>query len=121
MIFFADRLNRNPPRPRPDRDGRARTPQDLLDLFATADRELRDAITNTLEAHSLTDLLKWTDDDTGDVDPLDQIPYAVVLAQMIDHSIHHRTQATDMLRLLGVDKPLEWHPFEWDEMTRSQG
>lgn len=119
MIFFADRLNRSRPRPRPDHDNIFRTPEELINLFDTANRELLDALANTIDSHSLTDILNWTDDDTGNIDPLDQIPYAVALAQMIDHNIHHRTQVTDMLTLLGIDKPMDWHPFEWDEATRT--
>jgi len=118
MMFFADRLNRRPPRIRPDHDNRSRTPAELLALFDIANRELREAIAKTIDAHLLTDILNWTDEDAGDIDPLDQITYAVALAQMIDHNIHHRTQVTDMLGLLGIDKPMDWHPFEWEETTR---
>ena len=120
MIFFANRLNRESPQTRPDRDGIPRTPEELLNLFDTANSELRKSIAKTVESHSLTDILNWTDDDMGNIDPSDQIPYAVALAQMIDHNIHHRTQITDMFRLLGIDKPMDWHPFEWEETTRSQ-
>lgn len=119
MFFFAARLNRTPPRRRPDDDSHSRTPEELLKLFDEAEREFQQAVTTTLESHQLTDILNWTDDDTGEIDPLDQVTYAVALAQMIDHSLHHRTEAIDMLRLLGIDKPMNWHPFEWDEATRS--
>lgn len=119
MTFFADRLNRQWPRPRADRDGVTHTPADLLALFDTADREMREAVTTMLDAHALTDLLNWTNTDEGEIDPLDRVTYAVALAQMLDHSNHHRTQALDMLRLLGNAKPLEWHPFEWDEARRA--
>lgn len=120
MMFFADRLNRRLPRARPDHDDKSRTPEELLNLFDMAQRELRESIAKTIDTHSLTDILNWTDEDTGDIDPLDQISYAVAFAQMIDHNIHHRTQVTDMLSLLGIDKPMDWHPFEWEETTRSQ-
>jgi uncharacterized damage-inducible protein DinB len=120
MSFFADRLNRKPPRTRPDHDDIFETPEELLSLFDIANRELCEAIANTVDSHSLTDILNWTDEDVGDIDPLDKITYAVALAQMIDHNIHHRTQVTDMLGLLGIDKPTDWHPFEWEETTRGQ-
>lgn len=119
MFFFADRLNRTPRRPRPDYN-QPITPEALLARFDQADQELRQAIVTALETHSMTDILNWTDDDTGEIHPLDQITYAVALAQMIDHSLHHRTEALDMLRLLGIDKPLSWHPFEWDEAMRGR-
>ena len=118
LIFFTDRLNRAPRRPRPDRDGIRRSPAELFEIFNMADADLQKAIAKTIETHSMTDLLNWTDTDTGDIDPQDQVPYAVVFAQMIDHSIHHRTQIMDMLNLLGINKPMDWHPFEWDEATR---
>ncbi|MFT3893891.1 MAG: DinB family protein [Anaerolineales bacterium] len=120
MIFFADRLERRIPRPRPDRDNIRRTPGEIVQLFDTADREFQEAIIKTVEAHALTDILNWTDDDLGEIDPLDQIPYAIALAQMIDHNVHHRTQVIDMLGLVGINKPMDWHPFEWDETTRSK-
>jgi uncharacterized damage-inducible protein DinB len=119
MVFFADRLNRKCPRSRPDQDNVFRTPKELLALFDIANRELYEALAESVESHSLTDILNWTDEDTDDINPLDQITYAVALAQMIDHNIHHRTQVTDMLNLLGIDKPMDWHPFEWEETTRS--
>lgn len=120
LTFFADRLNRHRPRPRADRDGRLHTPADLLARFDVADRELREAVTHALGQHTLSDLLNWTDTDEGEIEPLDRVTYGVALAQMLDHSNHHRTQALDMLRLLGNEKPLEWHPFEWDEARRAQ-
>ena len=119
MMFFADRLNRKLPRTRPDHDNIFRTPKELLYLFDLANSDLREAIAKTVASHPLTDNLNWTDEDGADIDPLDQISYAVALAQMIDHNIHHRTQVTDMLALLGIDKSMDWHPFEWEETTRS--
>ena len=121
MIFFADRLNRTPRRPRPDRDDIRRSPAELRDIFNMAEADLQKAIAKTATAHSMTDLLNWTDTDTSDIDPHDKVAYAVVFAQMIDHSIHHRTQIMDMLNLLGINKPMDWHPFEWDEATHAQG
>ena len=117
--FFADRLNRQKLRPRVDRDGTLHTPAQLLTVFDVADSELRAAVTKALDTHLLTDLLNWTNTDEGQIDPLDRVTYAVALAQMIDHSNHHRTQAIDMLHLLGIEKPMEWHPFEWDEAMRA--
>jgi len=119
MMFFADRLNRQPPRARPDQDDRRRTPAELLPLFETAQRDLQAAIAKTVDSHAMTDILNWTDQDTDAVAPLDRITYAVALAQMIDHSIHHRTQVMDMIGLLGMHSPMDWHPFEWEETTRS--
>ena len=119
LTFFADRLNRQKPRPRIDRDGTTHTPAELLAHFDIADSELHQAVAKTLGAHALTDLLNWTNTDEGEIDPLDRVIYAVALAQMLDHSNHHRTQAIDMLRLLGVEKQMEWHPFEWDEAMRA--
>ena len=119
LTFFADRLNRQMLRPRPDRDGTRHTPAELLALFDLADAELREAVSRILRTHALTDLLNWTNTDEGEIDPLDKVTYDVSFAHMIDHSNHHRTQDIDMLRLLGVEKPMEWHPFEWDETARS--
>ena len=114
-MYFADRLNRKPPRARPDHDNTFRTPKELLDLFDVANHDLYEAIARTVASHSLTDMLNWTDEDTDNIDPLYQVSYAVALAQMIDHSILHRTQVTDMLNMLGIDKPMDWCPFEWEQ------
>ena len=119
MYFFVDRIARHVPRARLEKDGRTKTAAELLKLFTQADREFSAAITRTIETHALTDILNWTATDEGPIDPEDQIPYALALAQMIDHGIQHRTQAADMLELLGKGLPLELSPFEWDEARRS--
>ena len=116
MFFFADRLNRQAPRPRWNQDVR-QTPDMLAPILEQANRELQLAVANALKTHNLTDMLNWTDTDLEPVDPLDQVTYAVALAQIVDHGIHHRTQAMAMLQLLGVDET-NWHPFEWDEASR---
>jgi len=119
LFFFADRLNRVVPVARFDPQARRWTPNDLLPLLDCASDELRLAVTQALSTHALTDTLNWTDTDEEEVSALDQVTYAVVLAQMIDHGIHHRTQAMTMLGQLGVAMPTDWHPFEWDEASHS--
>ena len=118
LFFFADRLNRRAPRPRLEKDGRTKTAGELLALFDQADREFGAAIARSIETHALTDILNWTATDEGPIDPDDQIPYALALAQMIDHGIQHRTQVADMLELLGKGLPQELSPFVWDEVLR---
>ena len=118
MRFFADRLNRQPARPRLERDGQRHTAADLSDHFERAAEELRQAVALMLERQALTAPLHWTDSDEGEIAAVDTVTYAVALAQIIDHGIHHRTQAMDMLRLLGVGLPMDWHPFDWDEAVR---
>jgi len=120
QFFFADRLDRHVPRPRLEKDGRTKTAAELLELFTQADREFNAAISRTIETHALTDILNWTATDDGPIDPENQVPYALALAQMIDHGIQHRTQAADMLELLGKGLPLALSPFEWDEARHSQ-
>jgi uncharacterized damage-inducible protein DinB len=117
MFFFADRLNRTTPRPRWDQNAQ-QTPDILAPLLDQATQELQQAVTKALATHALTDILNWTDTDVEAADALDQITYAVALAQIVDHGIHHRTQAMTMLRRLGVEATTDWHPFEWDEATR---
>jgi uncharacterized damage-inducible protein DinB len=117
MFFFADRLNREAPRPRWNQDTR-QTPDTLALILEQAIQELQLAVTNTLTAHDLTDILNWTDTDLEVGDPVDQITYAIALAQIVDHGIHHRTQAMAMLQQLGVEATTDWHPFEWDEASR---
>ena len=117
MFFFADRLNRQPHMPR------YVTPEPLEPALLLAELDVAvDTLTaareRALAAHALTDLLNWTDSDEGEIAPDDQVTYAVALAHMIDHGIHHRTQAMDMLQLLGRTDDTAWHPFEWDELLR---
>ena len=118
MFFFTDRLNRQPARPRLERDGEAHSATDLSDRFERAAEELAQAVAIAIEQHPLYDTLNWTDSDEGEIAPDDQVSYAVALAQIIDHGIHHRTEAMDMLRLLGIAVPMDWHPFDWDEALR---
>lgn len=118
MFFFADRLNRQPVRPRLENDGRTKTAAELLTLFEQAGREFGEAVTHTIRTHAMTDILNWTDSDEGPIDPEDQIPYALALAQIIDHGIQHRTQAADMLEWLGKGLSRALSPFVWDEAQR---
>jgi uncharacterized damage-inducible protein DinB len=118
-FFFANRLTRCAPRPRLEKDGHKKTAAELLTLFEQADREFGEAVTHTLDSHAMTDLLNWTDTDEGPIDPEDQIPYALALAQMIDHGIQHRTQVADMLELLGKGLPMALSPFVWDHTLRA--
>jgi uncharacterized damage-inducible protein DinB len=120
LFFFADRLERRVPRPRLEKDGRTKTATELLALFDQADREFGAAIARTIETHALTDILNWSDTDEGPIEPEDQVPYALALAQMMDHGIQHRAQAADMLELLGKGLPQELSPFVWDEAQRHQ-
>jgi uncharacterized damage-inducible protein DinB len=119
LFYFAARLNRHIPHKRLEKDGRTKTAAELLELFAQADREFSEAIARTIETHALTDILNWTDTDEGAIDPGNQIPHALALAQMIDHGIQHRTQAADMLELLGKGLPTALSPFVWEETRRS--
>jgi uncharacterized damage-inducible protein DinB len=119
LFFFVDRLERRAPRPRLEKDGRTKTAAELLELFTQADQEFYAAITRTIDTHALTDILNWTATDEGPIDPENRVPYALALAQMIDHGIQHRTQAADMLELLGKGLPLALSPFEWDEARHS--
>jgi uncharacterized damage-inducible protein DinB len=118
MFFFADRLRRRVPRPRLEKDGRIKTAAELLALFEQADRELSEAVARTIEAHTMTDILNWTDTDEGLIDPKDQIPYALAFTQMIDHGIQHRTQVADMLEMLGKGLPAALSPFVWGRAQR---
>jgi uncharacterized damage-inducible protein DinB len=118
LFFFIDRLDRRAPRPRLEKDGRTKTAAELLESFTLADREFGEAVTRTIDTHALTDILNWTDTDEGPIDSEDQIPYALALAQMIDHGIQHRTQVADMLELLGKGLPMALSPFVWDHTQR---
>jgi uncharacterized damage-inducible protein DinB len=118
LFFFADRLNRLEPTARFDFQARRWTPEDLEPLLDRACHEFQKAVAQAQQRHTLADILSWTDTDVEAVDPLDQVTYAVAFVQMIDHGIHHRTQAMEMLRQLGVEAPLDWYPFAWDEAIR---
>jgi uncharacterized damage-inducible protein DinB len=121
LFFFTDRLARCAPRPRLEKDGRTKTAAELLTLFDQADREFGEAVMRTIETHALSDRLNWTDTDIEPIDPEDQIPYALALAQMMDHGIQHRTQVADMLQMLGKGLPMALSPFVWDKNTATLG
>jgi len=121
LFFFAGRLRRVALADRPEYRDQAYTPHELLALLDQAEPALRRAVEAALATHALADPLNWSNADEGEVSPEDQVSYAVALAQMIDHGIHHRAQAVDMLELLGYPHPLSLHPFEWDEAVRGIG
>jgi uncharacterized damage-inducible protein DinB len=87
-------------------------------LFDRAALEFDQALSAATRLYTLEDTLPWTDDSSVEVAAEDQLSYAVALAQMVDHGIHHRAQVCDMLRLLGYQGPTDWHPFEWEETVR---
>jgi uncharacterized damage-inducible protein DinB len=118
MFVYAARLDRRAPGPRVERDGRTKTAAELLVLLEQADRDFSAAVNRAIESHALTDVLNWTDTDEGESDPADQLPYALALAQMVDHGIQHRTQAVDMLELVGKGLSSELSPFVWDDGLR---
>lgn len=117
-FFFADRLNRAVPHRRYDTKLPNRPAADFVPLLEQGSRELQQAISRALSEHGLTEAINWTNTDTEEVAPLDRITYGVALAQIINHSIHHRTQAALMLRQLGYEGTTDWHPFDWDEVLR---
>lgn len=114
LYFFTDRLTRHAPRPRLEKDGRTKTAAELLALFEQVDREFGEAVMHISKTHALTDRFNWADADAEPIDPENQIPYALALAQMIDHGIQHRTQVADMLQVLGKGLPMALSPFVWD-------
>jgi uncharacterized damage-inducible protein DinB len=118
LFYFADRLERRPARPRLERAGQRHSAAELSNLYERGADELDAAVTSALARHALSHTLNWTDSDEGEIAAEDQVSYAVALAQMVDHAIHHRTQVMDMLKLLGVERPMPWHPFDWDEAVR---
>ena len=113
-LFFAARFSRRPPGPRPDRDGGGHTATELLAQYDIAAPQLDVAVRDAVSRHALTDPLQWNDTDEPNVPPEDCPSYAVALAHMFDHGVQHRVEGIVMLRRLGVDKRLEWHPFDWD-------
>ena len=119
-IYFAARFSRRPPGPRPDHDERSHTAAELLARFDIAAPEVSAAVRDAVSRHALTDPLQWSDTDAPGVPPEDCITYAVALAHMFDHGVQHRVEAIVMLRRLGIDKRLEWHPFDWDWESRVQ-
>ena len=118
LSFFADRLARRPARPRLESDGQRHDAAELTEHFERAAVELEQAAGAAQARHALSDTLNWTDSDEGQIEAADQLSYAVAFAQIIDHGIHHRTQAMDMLELLRVAQSVDWHPFDWDEAVR---
>ena len=118
LFYFTARLNRQRPNRAADWPRRALTPEEMLAVFEAANDAFQQALARTVEVHDMDDVLNWTDTDEGPVDPSNQVAYAVALAQMIDHSLHHRAQISDMLRLVGMQPKIEGHPFEWDEYVR---
>lgn len=105
MFYFADGFAG---RAYTDRDeARARASLDALaSLLDSADGELRTAIDEYFQSHSLTDPVRFPVADSD-------IPAHVALAQIFDHGCYHRAQCVHMLKRLGaLDEPLELSPLD---------
>jgi uncharacterized damage-inducible protein DinB len=116
-FLFADRFNRQPHIPHyPGADPISAA--QLLADFDQAAAALEAAVAQVYATHALTDLISWTDVDADNLPDHARFTYAKALAHMLDHGNHHRTQAMDMLQLLGRPADTNWHPLDWDLSVR---
>ena len=108
MFYFADNFGGREYRERPHFVAGMHTPHGLLALLAEAEAELQGAVDDFLRRAG-----------QGAMAPVHwsfmqrDIPFAVALAQVLDHATHHRVQCMHMLKRSGLESVPEAFPLEW--------
>jgi uncharacterized damage-inducible protein DinB len=108
MFYFADNFSGRAYQERAHFNDNKATVDGLLMLLDEAEGELRGAVQGFLFANedNLDAPLHWRYAKRD-------IPATVALAQVFDHTTHHRVQAVHMLRKLGVTELPEAYPLAW--------
>jgi uncharacterized damage-inducible protein DinB len=105
MRTWTDTLTGGEHRPRPDADGRRRTPNQIRALHVQSCAELSDEAPRRPLAELVTRQLR-----NGRIVTVTR---AEVLTHVATHGVHHRAQCLNMLRRLGVDPLPPSSVTEW--------
>jgi uncharacterized damage-inducible protein DinB len=104
MRAWTQTLFGHEPGPRPDQDGKQRTPAEILALLETASKEL------AAEAHRLP--FSETATRVRDGKSI-KLTRGAILTHVLTHGYHHRTQSLNMLRHLGIQPLPLTSIIEW--------
>lgn len=111
MFRWADRIADRPVRESIERVPRPRTPDELLELLDQAHREL-EAVALRVEREGRED-----EPMSAEFRP-ERFTRGTAIVHVLTHGMHHRAQALNMLRRLGVADLPALDAVEWEVKTR---
>ena len=111
MRRWADRIGQRPLRPSPQGGETGLTPNEMIDLLAAAAAELEAVAVDVYANHRGEELIEFANPDGG---PPWRFRKSASLAHVTTHGMHHRAQALNMLRQLGVDPLPEIDVMDWE-------
>jgi uncharacterized damage-inducible protein DinB len=97
MMRWSDRVAGRTLRPSPEKSGQRYSPAQLQEMLAEADRELRAVADEVAAQHALRSPMSLTFEGTDY-----RFSKAAALVHVTTHGMHHRAQALNMLRRLGM-------------------
>ncbi|MDR7419797.1 MAG: DinB family protein [Armatimonadota bacterium] len=110
MFRWADRLAGRTVRDSIERNPRPQTPDELLTLLDRAARELEEVVTR-IDRESRHDEKMRTEF------PGEPFTRGTAVVHVVTHGVHHRAQALNMLRRLGVADLPELDAISWERQT----
>lgn len=111
MFRWADRIADRPVRESIERAPQPRTPDELLELLAQAHRELEKVALRVEREGRHDDLMQAEF-------RLERFTRGTAIVHVLTHGMHHRAQALNMLRRLGVGDLPALDAIEWEVRTR---
>jgi uncharacterized damage-inducible protein DinB len=110
MLFYADQLAGKPMKSYRDLEQRATTPESLLDHLATAERNLARAASRVRDERRLDEVMTLTTRDGR----FWSFSRGTCVVHVLTHGVHHRAQALNMLRRLGVAGLPDLDTVDWE-------
>ncbi len=115
MQRWAQRIEDRPLTPSPEDDGRERSIDELLKMLDDADCDLRAVAERISQAHRLDEMMEFHS-------PSRTEPFVftrgTAIIHVLTHGVHHRAQALNMLRQLGMKEIPEVDAIEWELTDR---
>lgn len=110
MLFYADQIAGKPMKSYRDLEQRAATPEALLDHLVTAARNLARAATKVRDDRRLDQVMTLTTRDGRSW----SFTRGTCIAHVLTHGVHHRAQALNMLRRLGIANLPDLDAVDWE-------
>lgn len=111
MRRWADRIGDRPLRPSVEQENRVRTPDEILALLNEAEADLSGVLGRVVEEGRLDETMSITI-------PRYQEPFVftrgTAIVHVMTHGVHHRAQAINMLRRLGLADLPDLDAIEWE-------
>jgi uncharacterized damage-inducible protein DinB len=110
MARWSDRISGRPVRALPKLGATKFTVDQLVDRLAAAARDLEAAVQGVHEEHRQDEQMDFAMPDGSTI----HFTRAAAMVHITTHGVHHRAQAMNMLRHLGVKLEQDFDPVEWE-------